>query len=61
MTLKSGDEPEHWEKLEVQALKPMPPADPRRVLLDAVWELVERHGAEKVKKCLAAVETLTAD
>jgi hypothetical protein len=38
-----------------------PPTDPKRRLLDAVWALVTEHGAAKVKKTLAAVETLMND
>lgn len=40
---------------------PPVPVDPKRELLDAVWGLVERFGLARVKKTLAAVETLTAD
>lgn len=37
---------------------PVPPPDPRRALFDAVLRLVEAHGADRVRKTLAAVETL---
>lgn len=37
-----------------------PPADQRRVLFDTLLKLVDEHGLEKVKKTLAAVETVNA-
>lgn len=45
----------------VHPAPPAPPADPKRALLDALWRLVDEHGLDRVKKTLAAVETLTAE
>ena len=40
---------------------PPPPApkDDRRALLDAVWDLVDAYGAERVERTLAAVKSLS--
>jgi hypothetical protein len=43
------------------APQPVPLTDPKREVFDHLWDLTSRFGVERVKKTLAAVESLQSD